>query len=141
VSSRFDAWLVSQAPVGTFAGAAPNAQTNNVIKSNALQAIQQTSGGVRFGNIVEFSGEALTSSDKDAVALADVIRFAVGMMQMHRAKNPEIEKFAGLLDSLEVKATASTVQLSMSVPQANLEELMKTRKASARRAALRRNDQ
>ena len=80
VSARFDAWVVSQAPVSTFAGAAPNSQANNAMKSNALQAIQQTSGGVRFGNIVEFNGEALTASDKDALALVDVIRFITGMI-------------------------------------------------------------
>lgn len=136
VSSKFDAWLVSQAPVGTLAGIAPNAQANAAMKSTAMQAIEQTSGGVRFGNIVQIAGEAVTRTDKDAVALVDVIRFVTGLMQMHREKNPEIAKFAPLLDSLEVKAAASTVQVSLSIPQTDLEQLMKSKKG-VRRAAVK----
>jgi hypothetical protein len=135
VSSRFDAWLVSRAPVGSFAGAAPNPQAGAAMTSNAMQAIEQTSGGVRFGNIVQISGEAITRSDKDALALVDVIRFVTGMMQMHREKNPDIAKFATLLDSMEVKAEASTVQLSLSVPQTDIEQLMKSKRTSRRAAA------
>jgi hypothetical protein len=136
VSSQFDAWMVSHAPVGTFAGAAPNAQANAAMKSTAMQAIEQTSAGVRFGSIVQISGEAVTRTDKDALALVDVIRFVTGLMQMHRQKNAEIAKFASLFDSLEVKATASTVQMSLSIPQADLEQLIKAR-TTVRRAAVR----
>jgi hypothetical protein len=136
VSVRFDAWLVSSAPVGNFAGAAPNAQAGAAMKSTAIQSIEQTSGGVRFGNIVEIAGEALTRSDKDALALVDVIRFISGMLQMQREKNPEAARFAGLLDTMDVKAVASTVHLSLSVPQADIEKLIKPKRA-VRRAAVR----
>ena len=135
VSARFDAWAVSTAPVGNFAGAAPNAQAGAAMNSGALQNIEQTSGGVRFGTMVEIVGEALTRSDKDALALVDVIRFVTGLMQMHREKNPEAAKFAALLDSMEVKATASTVHVSLSIPQAEIEKLMKSKRA-VRRAAV-----
>lgn len=137
VSARFDAWVVSSAPVASFASAAPNAQAGAAMNSNAMQSIEQTSGGVRFGNIVQFSGEAITRSDKDALALVDVIRFIAGMMQMQREKNPEAAKFANLLDTMEVKAAASTVHLSLSIPQADLEKFMQPRKKAARRAAVR----
>ena len=137
VSSRFDAWMVSTAPVGTFSRLAPNQQTNAAMNSAAMQSIEQTSGGVRFGTIVEVSGEAVTKTDKDALALADVIRFMTGLMQIHRDKNPEIGKFGSLLDSLQVRTTASTVQVSLSIPQADLEQFMTDKKA-VRRAAVDR---
>ena len=101
-----------------------------------MQSIEQTSGGVRFGSIVEIAGEALTRSDKDALALADVIRFMTGMLQMQRGKNPEAARFANLLDSMEVKTAASTVHLSLSIPQADIEKLMPARKKSVKRAAV-----
>jgi hypothetical protein len=137
VSSRFDAWLVSEAPVGTFAAAAPNPQATAAMNSTAMQAIEQTSAGVRFGSIVQISGEAITRSDKDALALVDVIRFVTGLMQMHREKNPDIAKFAALFDSMEVKANAATVQVLLSIPQADLEQLVKAKKTVRRAAAAR----
>ena len=137
VSSRFDAWLVSTAPVGTFAGVAPNQQANAAMKSAAMQAIEQTSGGVRFGTVVQISGEAITKTDKDALALADVIRFMIGLIQIRRDNNPEIGKFASFLDTLEVRTNASTVQVSLSIPQEDLEQLINAKK-TVRRAAVAR---
>jgi hypothetical protein len=137
VSGRFDAWAVSTAPLGNFAGAAPSAQAGAAMKSGAMQNIEQTSGGVRFGTMVEIVGEALTRSDKDALALVDVIRFVAGLMQTQREKNPQAAQFAALLDSMEVKAAASTVHVSLSIAQAEIEKLIKPRRAAKRSAALR----
>ena len=106
-----------------------------MLKNNAIQSIEQTSAGVHFGNMVQFSGEAITRTEKDATALADVLRFLAGMMQLQRDRNPEVAKFAALLDSLEVKATGSTVSLSLAVPEADLENTMKPRTRIRRRAA------
>jgi hypothetical protein len=132
LSSRFDAWAVSYGPVAALAGAAQNYQPNNPLNNTALQTIEQTSGGVKFGNIIQFSGEAVTRTEKDALALVDVMRFVLGMMQLQREKNAEIGKFAGLFDSLEIKANAATVQVSLSVPQADLEQLVKSKRTSRR---------
>jgi hypothetical protein len=134
VSARFDAWLVSTGPVSNFSRAAPNAQAQNAMKNPALQAIEQTSGGVRFGTIVEFVGEAVTRTEKDAQSLVDVIRFIAGMMQMHRDKSGEAARFAKLLDSMEAKSAGNTVHLLLSIPQTDVEQLMKPRRA-VRRAA------
>lgn len=132
LSARFDTWAVSYGPVAALAGAAPNPQATAALNNTAIQAIEQTSGGVRFGNIIQFSGEAVTRTEKDALALVDVMRFVLGMMQLQREKNAEIAKFAALFDSLEIKANAATVQVSLSVPQADLEQLLKTKRTSRR---------
>ena len=135
LSANFDAWLVSSAPLVLSGLGAPNPQAGAMLKNNAIQSIEQTSLGVRFGNMVQFSGEAVTRTEKDATALADVLRFLVGMMQLQRDRNPEVAKFAALLDSLEVKATGATVSLSLSIPESDLETAMKPKAKVRRRAA------
>ncbi|MEJ7606934.1 MAG: hypothetical protein WKF37_11855 [Bryobacteraceae bacterium] len=136
VSTRYDAWLVSIAPVNQFAGGAPNKQTRRAMESAALQGIEQTSGGVRFGNIVQVDGEAVTRSDKDAQALVDVIKFLTGMMQLSRDNNPEVARFADLLQTLDVKASANLVKITFSLPQSDLEQLFRP-KSNLKRAAAR----
>lgn len=136
VSARYDAWIVSSAPVSQFAGAAPDRNMGGAMRSDAMQAIEQTSGGVRFGNVVEIAGEAVTRSAKDAQALVDVVRFLSGMAQMNREKNPQFGNFALLLDSIQVKADASTVHFSASIPETELEQMLKSKK-KVRRAARR----
>jgi hypothetical protein len=57
------------------------------------------------------------------------------MMQLQRDKNPEVAKFAALLDTLELKATGATVSLSLSIPESDLETVMKSKPRVRRRAA------
>jgi hypothetical protein len=136
ISARFDIWLVSTGPVSNFAGAAPSAAAGNVMKNPALQAIEQTSGGVRFGTMIEFVGEAVARTEKDAQSLVDVIRFITGLMQMNKEKSAEAARFAKLLDGMETGSTGNTVHLMLSIPQSDVEQLMKSKKV-VKRAAVR----
>lgn len=134
--NRYDAWMVSTAPVGRFAGAAPN-QVQGPLNSNAMQGILETSGGVTFDSLVLIEGEALTRSEKDAQALIDVVKFVTGMLQMHSGNNPKWPQIEPILNSLEMRPEASTVKFSLRIAEADLEQLVKPAKAPARRAAVR----
>jgi hypothetical protein len=136
LSARYDAWMVAS---GVFDGrfmprvgdAAPKGPVNPVV----LQSIEQTSGGVKFGSMVEVAGEAVTRSDKDATALVDIIRFLAGMVQLNRER-PEVAEFAKALDSLNVSATGPAVKVSISIPEAELERIMsQPKRAPARQRA------
>jgi hypothetical protein len=133
VSGKYDAWMVSIAPMSQFSGRLPDQRMNGVINGDMVQGIEQASGGVVFGANVQIAGEAVTRSEKDATALADVVRFLAGMVQMNREK-PEVAKLAAVLDTMSLKATANTLTFSLSVPESDLEQMLKP----ARNGTLRR---
>jgi hypothetical protein len=135
LSAQYDAWMVASGvfdrrfmpPAGD---AAPKSPVNPVV----IQSIEQTSGGVKFGTVVQVDGEAVTRSDKDATALVDIITFMRSMIQLNRER-PEVTLFASALDSLKVSAEGTAVKLSISVPEADLERIMtQPKRAPAKRA-------
>ncbi len=138
VSGKYDAWMVSIAPLSNFSGKLPDERMNGMINGEMVQGIEQASGGVMFGSTVQIAGEAVARSEKDATALADVVRFLAGMVQMNRTK-PEVAKLAALLDTLDLRTTSNTLTFSLSVPETDLEQLVKpARSGAVRRVSIQK---
>jgi len=139
VSGKYDAWMVSIAPMSNFSGRLPDARMNGMMNGEMVQGIEQASGGVLFGSSVQIAGEAVTRSEKDATALADVVRFLAGMVQMNREK-PEVSKLAAVLDTMSLKASANTLTISLSVPESDLEQMLKqpSRRGTVRQVSLQK---
>jgi hypothetical protein len=135
LSGRYDAWMHTLVPTGTFPQGIPSPQGNKQLNPQVLQAIEQASAGVHFGSNVEIGAEAVTRSDRDATALADVLRFVASMAQMN-ANRPEAAQFVSLLDTLQLNTAANVVTMKLTVPQTQIEQIIKSRttvkKASAR---------
>ena len=68
---------------GKLAATLPDPNLSSALNGNVLAAINQLSGGVRFGDIVTVSVEAVARTDKDAQALADVLKFAASLVRAH----------------------------------------------------------
>jgi hypothetical protein len=137
LSGLHDAWFFSNAPLSSFTGSLPAPKVGGGnMNANMLESIQQTSGGIRLGSTVEITGEAVTRSDKDAVALMNVVQFAASMLQMNREK-PGADQVVKLLDSLTVSTSGNTMKLGLSVPQADVEQFFRegTAKKSPRKSA------
>jgi len=125
LSTTEDAWFVSmtplsqlqpqQAPGGAGAGANPLAMLSNV---------QQASGGVKFGANVVVSLQAVSQTDQDAATLAAGLKALSGMAQMGGSKG-ELASAAALLQSLNVTADGKVTKVSLSVPEALIEQMMK----------------
>ena len=82
LSSSLDAWSVSTVPIATLANQqVGDMKLNGILSTDMLKAILATSGGIKFGAVIQFSGEAMARSAKDATALADVARFLGTMVQ------------------------------------------------------------
>ncbi|MBC7925825.1 MAG: hypothetical protein H7039_09220, partial [Bryobacteraceae bacterium] len=112
VSSRYDAWMVtSEVFVAPLPANGPNRQPFPV--SPNFRGILETSGGLTFGSIIQFSAEALTRSDRDAQALVDVIRLAASLLQMN-GSSAEMQVLQPIFSSLVVNQEGSTVKLSFS---------------------------
>jgi TonB family protein len=120
LSTTEDAWFVSMVPFSQLqpagaagAGPGPFAMLNNV---------QQASGGVKFGASAVLTLQAVSLTDQDASALANVLRsFAgTGEMFIKDAYAPA----AALLQSLNVTADGQVTKVSVSVPEAQIEQMM-----------------
>jgi hypothetical protein len=104
LSATEDAWIVSSI--------APRAK-----KPQALQAIQSFEGGVTFGANVQATGQAVANSPQNAAALASVIQLFVTGAAQNAALNQ-------VLQSLQVNVTGATLNVSLSVPEAQVESLV-----------------
>lgn len=100
-------------------------------QAQAMQAVTQSSGGIRFGDTIQASFQATTSSPQDANALADVIRFLASMVRM-RQDDPRAAILAPALDSMALSTAGNTVHFSLSIPEKSLEQLAELRPNRAR---------
>jgi hypothetical protein len=124
LSDAEDAWSVSMVPIAALAhDKVPNTNLNGVLNSDVLKAIQQTSGGIKFGAIVQISAEAVANSDQNATALADVIHFLGNMVQAN-APAASAAAISSLVQSLNVQADGNTVKLALAIPEEQLEKLV-----------------
>ena len=124
-SETFDAWSISTVPLSTLANQKlPDQQLNNILSSDLLKSIQQSSGGVKFGQTVQFSGQAVADSSQNATALADVVRF-LGTMAQANAPASAAAAIGALLQSLSVQTDGNTLTLAAAIPEPQLESLVR----------------
>ncbi len=120
-----DFWFVTLVPLASFSSNIPDQSVNNAMKgSNLFQTVQQASGGVKFGDPVRVTGQALTGSQKDAQSLVDAVRFLTGLVTMNRQKDPAAAVIASLVDAMQIQASANTMTVSLSIPEKQLESLI-----------------
>jgi len=124
LSAKNDFWFVTLVPISEFANAMPNANLSSAMKGNLLAAVHEASGGIRFGDTVNISGEAVTRSDKDAQALVDVFKFVAGMVQTNRQNDTTVNKVATLLDTLDLQTKDNIMTLSLAIPEKQLEQIL-----------------
>jgi hypothetical protein len=116
-----DAWVVSVTPLGDLLSAAG---AGNVQQLNMLQTVRQVAAGVKFGaSTVKLTGEAVTKSNEDAQALADVMRFLASMVQA-RANGPDAARAAALVDAAKFSAEGSVMRLTLELPESQVEEML-----------------
>ena len=124
LSGSQDAWSVSMVPIAALANEkVPNTNLNGMLNSDVLKAIQQTSGGIKFGAIIQISAEAVANSSQNATALADVIHFLGNMVQAN-APAGSAAAITSLVQSLSVQTDGNTVKLALAIPEQQLETLV-----------------
>jgi hypothetical protein len=139
VSSNNDFWFVTLVPLSNFSGAIPDSNLSGAMQGNLFAAINQASGGVRFGDTVTISAEAVTRSEKDAQALVDVVKFFAGLVQLNKQNNATAGQVATLLDTLQATTSGNTTSISLAIPEQQLEQLLNSAQPHTRKAALQIN--
>ena len=102
----------------------PNGNQGGWPQAQALESVQQASGGVQFGDMVRLRLDAVTRSAKDATSLADVVRFFASMVQMQRQKDPRAAMAAEAFDKMEIETDGERIHLAVAFPEKGLEQLI-----------------
>jgi len=132
LSAANDIWVLTSMPVGDIASRIPAPQAGGMMNGPAMKGIQQAAAGLKFNAAdVRVSAEAVASNPKDASALADVVRFVTGMVQLNRDKE-EVSSFAEVLSTLQVKTEGNVFRLNITVPQEQMEQFWKESPAKKR---------
>jgi hypothetical protein len=124
VSTNYDFWFTTLVPLAEFAGAMPDPNLSSAMKGNLLGGVQQTSGGVKFGQNVQLYAEAVTRSPQDAAALVDVVKFVAGLIQTNRQNDKTAAQVSTLLDALQTTTQGNVMTMTLAIPEATLEQMM-----------------
>lgn len=125
LSAANDGWFLSTvSPTTFFSGKIDNPKMGPMLDAGLAQSVLSGSGGLKFSATgATIGAQAVARSDKDAQALADVVRFLVNIAQSSQGTSPEAAKFAAMLDSLQVSTQGSAMNVSLNIPEATLEQL------------------
>jgi len=121
-----DIWFASTVPASQFATHLQTELGQSAAGgSQIVQAISSASGGVKFGNgnNVQVMLDAVAQSEKDASALADVLRFGASLLQVRSQSDPKAALLASALNQMLLSAKGQNVHLSLSIPEATVEQL------------------
>ena len=127
LSASEDAWALTTVPPSTLKPPAAAPPVGGINIQNALQQIQSASGGVKFGSLVVVTAQAQTASAQDATQLGAVLQMLVSMAQLSASKNPQA---AAVAQALAVTAQGSTVKITLSVPEDQIQQLVKPQAAA-----------
>jgi hypothetical protein len=129
-STTQDAWAISAVPPSSLKPpeGAPNVPglTNG---QGAFQTIQSAAGGVKFGNLVVVKAQAVSDNAQDATQLGDALKLLASLAAMQAGNDPAA---AALAKSLEITTQGSTVNVQVSMPEDQLQQVLKP-KANVRR--------
>jgi hypothetical protein len=119
-STTQDAWAISEVPPPALQLPANNANLSQ-IPTNALQNIQQSAGGVKFGSQIVMTAQLQSDTPQDATALAGVLQFLVNFAQLQaQQKNSQA---ASALQSVTITTNENVINVSDTVPEAAAESL------------------
>lgn len=131
-SSTQDAWAITTVPPYTLhpsttapslPGVGPNAQT-------IFQSIQQAAGGVKFGAMIVVTAQAQADTAQNAATMGDALKLLANLALMHAGQNnPQL---TALVQSLVVTASGNLLKVTISLPQDQLQQIVKPKAAAER---------
>jgi hypothetical protein len=113
-----DAWGIATVPPDSLVPAGQGTQNPMF---NAGKSVQAAAGGVKFGALVVFSGEAQCDTAQNAKTLGDMIQLLINMAQMQANLDPTA---AALIKSVTVTANGNLMNIQASLPQEVLQQLL-----------------
>jgi hypothetical protein len=128
-SGNNDAWVVTTLPLGGLLPAPAAGGTSGSGMANpmagVMQQIQQIAGGVKFGNSVVGAAAIQSDNAADATQLANTLQFLINLMQMQSQKDSQMPNLA---QAVTVSAQGSTVNVGVTLPEAQFQQLFQMQK-------------
>jgi hypothetical protein len=116
--SLSDAWGITTVPPDSMVPAGQGAQNPMF---NAGKSVQAAAGGVKFGALVVFSGEAKCDTEQNAKTLGDMIQLLINMAQMQANLDPTA---AALIKSVNLTTSGNLMNIKASLPQDVFQQLL-----------------
>ena len=140
LASANDGWFLSTvSPATFFTGKIDNPKVGPMLEAGLMQSVVSGSGGLKLTAIgATIGAQAVARSDKDATALADVIRFMASIVQSSQGTSPEAAQFAALLDTMQLNTQGPAMNLQLTIPESTLEKLFMGHGKATRVAELKR---
>jgi hypothetical protein len=136
LSSSEDAWAVSIIPLSTINAGPADPMFQGALGGDLLKKITSTSGGIKFGSQIELSTQLVAMDEKNATALGDVVKFLVGMAAMNGGSGKGAPAaVTSFLQSLSIHADGNVLNVSVSVPEEQVESLINSMQPAAKPGA------
>jgi hypothetical protein len=118
-----DVWFASTLSPNTFAPEVdPSGNAGPMANAQVLRSVREASGGVKLGEVVQLTFDAVTRSPQDANALADVVRFMTNMVQTKAQNDPRAAALAPALEQMKLESSGANVHLALQMPEKTLEQ-------------------
>ncbi len=126
LSASQDAWAVSIAPISSLnPGAGTDPALQGALGGDMFKKITESSGGIKFGTLIQFTTELVALDEKNATALSDVVKFLAGMVAMNAGPAKGMPPvLMTILQSINVQTQGNVVSVTMSAPEDQVESLI-----------------
>jgi hypothetical protein len=128
-SGSQDAWAISAVPLSQFHPPATAPNIPGINGQGTFQAIQSAAGGVKFGTLVVVSAQVQADTAQNAQSMGDALKLLANLAMMQSQNDPNV---AALAKSLTVNTSGTTLNVSVSLPEDQLQGVLKP-KARVRR--------
>jgi len=136
LSAANDAWALTTVPPSSLkpSSNAPAVPGVGSGAENAFGSVLSASGGIKFGANVVITAQAQADTAQNATAITGLIQFLVNMAQLKAAQEPQVQALA---KALTVSASGATVNISLTMPSTQFQELLQPKAAAQHRAHAR----
>jgi hypothetical protein len=122
-SNSQDAWAISAVPLSTLHPPASAPQVPGLNGQGTFQAVQSAAGGVKFGALIVASAQVTADTAQNAQAMGDALKMLANLAQLQSAQNPVV---GALVQSLKVSSNGTVLNASVSLPEDQFEQVIKT---------------
>ena len=123
-SNSQDAWVITTVSPSSLQplSAAPKLPGIGANAAGVFQQIQQAAAGVKFGNVVTIKAQAQADTAQNASSMSDALKMLVNLAQMQASqKEPQL---AALVQGLTIAAQGNLLNVTLSLPQAQIQQLV-----------------
>lgn len=128
LSQSYDNWFLLVKPFSVFAAIPPDFAHTTVpplkYRQDLIDAVEEVSGGVRFGTINEFYLEAVFRDSEDSWAAATLARWLPGMLQLEQPHSHSPAILADAIEDLNIYADGTRVTISLRIPEDKARSLL-----------------